>query len=115
MLFCLNARNDSLLGYYDSAQPTLSVQGIPDNLDLVYWDYCEQRLGAHARTNASNDRKLTTWLRSLLQLIRPYIQGKLREPNREPLEAGEKESVDGSWKLDLESLLDGLALYICHM
>ncbi|PWN46238.1 glycoside hydrolase [Ceraceosorus guamensis] len=38
MLFCLSARNNSLLGYYDSAQPT-SVDGIPPNVDLVYWDY----------------------------------------------------------------------------
>ena len=39
MLFCLNARNNSLLGYYDSAQPTTAVEGIPDNIELVYWDY----------------------------------------------------------------------------
>lgn len=39
MLFCLNARNNSLLGYYDSQQPTSSVEGIPSNVELVYWDY----------------------------------------------------------------------------
>jgi hypothetical protein len=40
MLFCLNARNNSLLGYYDSAQPpNKAVEGIPDNVELVYWDY----------------------------------------------------------------------------
>lgn len=39
MLFCLNARNNSLLGYYDSAQPTISVKGIPESVELVYWDY----------------------------------------------------------------------------
>lgn len=39
MLFCLNAKNNSLLGYYDSQQPTASVEGIPSNIELVYWDY----------------------------------------------------------------------------
>ncbi|CAO1635341.1 unnamed protein product [Sympodiomycopsis kandeliae] len=40
MLFCLNAKNNSLLGYYDSAQPSApEVAGLPPNIDLVYWDY----------------------------------------------------------------------------
>lgn len=40
VLFCLNARNNSLLGYYDSAKPSsVSVEGIPANMELVYWDY----------------------------------------------------------------------------
>ncbi len=40
MLFCLSARNNSLVGYYDSAQPLdVKQQGIPDDVDLVYWDY----------------------------------------------------------------------------
>lgn len=38
MLFCLQARNNSLLGYYDSNQ-TPDVQGLPEDVDLVYWDY----------------------------------------------------------------------------
>lgn len=44
MLFCLNAKNNSLLGYYDSAQPSApEVQGLPPNIDLVYWDYYHLR------------------------------------------------------------------------
>ncbi|SPO32502.1 uncharacterized protein UTRI_04246 [Ustilago trichophora] len=40
MLFCLSARNNSLVGYYDSAQPLdVKQQGIPQQVDLVYWDY----------------------------------------------------------------------------
>lgn len=40
MLFCLSARNNSLVGYYDSAQPLdVKQQGIPQDVDLVYWDY----------------------------------------------------------------------------
>lgn len=39
MLFCLNARNNSLLGYYDTPQQNVSVEGIPNNVELVYWDY----------------------------------------------------------------------------
>lgn len=40
MLFCLSARNNSLVGYYDSEQPTeVKQQGIPPGVDLVYWDY----------------------------------------------------------------------------
>ncbi|CDR87365.1 uncharacterized protein SPSC_00491 [Sporisorium scitamineum] len=40
MLFCLSARNNSLVGYYDSAQPLdVKQQGIPPSVDLVYWDY----------------------------------------------------------------------------
>lgn len=40
MLFCLSARNNSLVGYYDSAQPLdVKQQGIPQGVDLVYWDY----------------------------------------------------------------------------
>ncbi|EPQ29766.1 uncharacterized protein PFL1_02439 [Pseudozyma flocculosa PF-1] len=40
MLFCLSSRNNSLTGYYDSAKPAdASVEGIPDGVDLVYWDY----------------------------------------------------------------------------
>ncbi|SPO27718.1 uncharacterized protein UTRI_04246_B [Ustilago trichophora] len=40
MLFCLSARNNSLVGYYDSAQPIdVKQQGIPKQVDLVYWDY----------------------------------------------------------------------------
>ncbi|KDN49945.1 glycoside hydrolase family 20 protein [Tilletiaria anomala UBC 951] len=38
MLFCLQARNNSLLGYYD-ANTTPDVQGIPEEIELVYWDY----------------------------------------------------------------------------
>ena len=40
MLFCLSSRNNSLVGYYDSAKPAqVNVQGIPAGVDLVYWDY----------------------------------------------------------------------------
>lgn len=38
MLWCLPARSNSLLGYYDAAQPP-PVEGFPEQLDLVYWDY----------------------------------------------------------------------------
>lgn len=40
MLFCLSARNNSLVGYYDSDQPIDGKQqGIPASCSLVYWDY----------------------------------------------------------------------------
>ncbi|CCF51528.1 hypothetical protein NDA11_005660 [Ustilago hordei] len=40
MLFCLSARNNSLVGYYDSEQPLdVKEQGLPGGIDLVYWDY----------------------------------------------------------------------------
>lgn len=40
MLFCLSARNNSLVGYYDSDQPLdVKQQGLPEDIDLVYWDY----------------------------------------------------------------------------
>lgn len=48
MLFCLNARNNSLLGYYDSAQPTSAVEGIPNNVELVYWDYYHTSQSSYA-------------------------------------------------------------------
>ncbi|CAO1626552.1 unnamed protein product [Parajaminaea phylloscopi] len=55
MLFCLHARNNSLLGYYDSEQPEApDVQGLPDNMDLVYWDYYHLQESNYAGRIASH-------------------------------------------------------------
>lgn len=59
MLFCLQAKNNSLLGYYDSGQPSApAVEGLPPNIDLVYWDYYHlreqnysSRIEAHKQLN----------------------------------------------------------------
>lgn len=59
MLFCLNANNNSLSGYYDSGQHNPpDVQVLPENIDLVYWDcyhlkeqnYVE-RIASHKQLN----------------------------------------------------------------
>ncbi|KAK0529924.1 hypothetical protein OC834_003490 [Tilletia horrida] len=55
MLFCLHARQNSLLGYYDSAAPpTSTATSLPKETDLVFWDYYHlstdsyrQRLKSH--------------------------------------------------------------------
>ncbi|KAE8264166.1 hypothetical protein A4X09_0g7041 [Tilletia walkeri] len=55
MLFCLHARQNSLLGYYDStAPPTSTATSLPKQTDLVFWDYYHlstdsyrQRLKSH--------------------------------------------------------------------
>ncbi|KAK0555643.1 hypothetical protein OC861_000127 [Tilletia horrida] len=55
MLFCLHARQNSLLGYYDSsAPPTSTATSLPKETDLVFWDYYHlssdsyrQRLQSH--------------------------------------------------------------------
>ncbi|PLW54142.1 hypothetical protein PCANC_06453 [Puccinia coronata f. sp. avenae] len=41
MLFCLAAKNNSLVGYYDSSNPATQelVQSIPPEIQLIYWDY----------------------------------------------------------------------------
>ncbi|CAD6915555.1 unnamed protein product [Tilletia controversa] len=55
MLFCLHARQNSLLGYYDStAPPTSTATSLPKQTDLIFWDYYHlstdsyrQRLKSH--------------------------------------------------------------------
>lgn len=39
VLFCLAAKNNSLQGYYDSANPATPdlVNAIPPEIELVYW------------------------------------------------------------------------------
>lgn len=39
MLFCLAAKNNSLGGYYDSANPATPelISAIPPEIELVYW------------------------------------------------------------------------------
>lgn len=55
MLFCLDAKNNSLLGYYDSHQPSApAVQGLPPEIDLVYWDYYHLRAENYAARIASH-------------------------------------------------------------
>jgi hypothetical protein len=41
VLFCLNAGDNTLGGYYDSGNPTNSdiVKGLPTDVELVFWSY----------------------------------------------------------------------------
>ena len=65
MLFCLSARNNSLVGYYDSAQPLdVKQQGIPEGVELVYWDYYHTSSTSY-RTRVKNHEELrgaSPWL-----------------------------------------------------
>nr|CDI54330.1 conserved hypothetical protein [Melanopsichium pennsylvanicum 4] len=65
MLFCLSARNNSLMGYYESAQPLdAQQQGIPHGVDLVYWDYYHTSAASY-QTRINNHEQLrgaSPWL-----------------------------------------------------
>uniref|UniRef100_V5GUL9 beta-N-acetylhexosaminidase n=2 Tax=Kalmanozyma brasiliensis (strain GHG001) TaxID=1365824 RepID=V5GUL9_KALBG len=64
MLFCLSARNNSLVGYYDSAAPIDKSQGIPPGVDLVYWDYYHTSPGSYEKRIKSHEelRGASPWL-----------------------------------------------------
>ncbi|TKY84636.1 hypothetical protein EX895_006538 [Sporisorium graminicola] len=65
MLFCLSARNNSLVGYYDSAQPIdVKQQGIPPSVDLVYWDYYHTSATSYEKRikNHEDLRGASPWL-----------------------------------------------------
>ena len=65
MLFCLSARNNSLVGYYDSDQPLdVKQQGIPPDVDLVYWDYYHTSANSYDKRikNHEDLRGASPWL-----------------------------------------------------
>ncbi|GAC93656.1 N-acetylglucosaminidase [Pseudozyma hubeiensis SY62] len=65
MLFCLSARNNSLVGYYDSDQPlAVKQQGIPSNCSLVYWDYYHTSAASYRKRikNHEDLRGASPWL-----------------------------------------------------
>ncbi|KAJ1854242.1 hypothetical protein LPJ76_004194 [Coemansia sp. RSA 638] len=53
MLFCLAAKNNALYAYYDQsnnpAEALSRVEGIPSDIDLVFWDYYHTQPEIYAR------------------------------------------------------------------
>jgi len=49
MLFCLPIGNNSLNGYYDGNNGVGEVEGIPENVELVYWDYYHTSVESYER------------------------------------------------------------------